>query len=127
MKGHNLGDVLQTLTLIPAAAVTGDGNGTGVDLQSYAGEICLILNSAAGTGNADNTLDIKIQESADNSSFTDVSGAAFTQVTTAASVQKLSLNKDELKRYIRAVKDVGGTSPSFICGLVGVAVAKYPA
>jgi hypothetical protein len=124
MNIYNFGQ-LEKFTLIPSAAITADGNGTGVDLLAYEGDICIIMNSAAGTGNPDNTLDVKIQHSDDNSSFSDVTSGAFTQVTTAASVQKMVLNSDSLKRYIRAVKDVGGTTPSFIAGIVGVAVKKY--
>jgi hypothetical protein len=118
----NLGDKLQVMRLIPAAAITADGNGTGVDLQEYSGEMCAILDSAAGTGDPDNTLDVKLQDSADNSSFADVSGLVFTQVTDTAGIQKLSFNKDEVRRYVRAVKDVGGTTPSFVasCSLVGL-------
>lgn len=126
---NNLGDVLQAIRLLPAAAIIADGNGTGVDLLAYSGEMCAILDSAEGTGNADNTLDVKLQDSADNSSFADVSGLAFSQVddTAGGSIQKLSFNKDELRRYVRAVADVGGTTPSFVasCSLVGV--KKYPA
>lgn len=119
----NLGDLLQTLNLIPIATVTSDGNGTGVDLQEYEGEIAVIASVSAGTG--DHTMDLKIQDSADNSTFADVTGGAFTQVTTVASQQKISLNSDELKRYIRVVKDIGGTStPTFLVGVVGAAIKK---
>lgn len=124
----NLGDQLQVGVIIPSAAIAANANGTGLDIQQYEGEVCFILNSALGTGNADNTLDIKIQDSADNSTgWADVSGAAFTQVTTAASVQKLSLVTDNVARYVRAVKTVGGTTPSFIAGCVLVGMKKNPA
>jgi hypothetical protein len=124
---NNLGDLLQVNRLVPAAAVAANGNGTGVDLQAYAKEVCAILDSAAGTGNADNTLDVKLQDSADNSSFADVSGLAFTQVSTVAGIQKLSFNKDDVRRYVRAVKTVGGTTPSFIASVTLVGILKNPA
>jgi hypothetical protein len=122
----NLGDQLQILDLVPAAAVTSDGNGTGVDLQQLSGELAIIADVSAGTGTSP-TLDLKVQESDDNSTFTDVSGGAFTQVAGSASVQKISLNKDELKRYIRIAKDVGGTTPSFSVSVKGYGLKKYPA
>jgi hypothetical protein len=124
----NLGDQAQVLDLLPVAAVTADGNGTGIDLQSLAGEICVLADVSAPVAGTTPTLDLKIQESADNSSFSDVTGGAFAQVTSAASVQKLSLNKDELKRYIRIVKDIGGTSsPQYLASAKVVGLKKYPA
>lgn len=125
---NNLADCLQVLDIIPVASVTSDGNGTGVDLVSYAGDIAIVLD-CVNTAGTTPTMDIKIQESDDNLSFSDVTSGAFTQVTdAAASVQKLSLNKDALKRYIRAVKDIGGTnSPAFLVSVKGYAFKKYPA
>lgn len=122
----NLGDQLNVLNIIPIASVTGDGNGSGVDLQGYEGEMAVILD-CVNTAGTTPTMDIKLQHSDDNSSYSDVTGGAFAQVTDAgASVQKLSLNSDELKRYIRAVKDIGGTSsPAFLVSVKGVVFKKY--
>jgi hypothetical protein len=123
----NLGDQLQLVALLPAAVVTASGNGTGKDLQQLDGEIGVILDSAGGTGNADNRLNVKLQESDDNSTFSDITGGAFTQVAVTASQQKISLNKNELKRYVRAVKTVAGTTPSFVVSVSIVGINKYPA
>lgn len=120
----NLGDRLQLLTLFASAAVTASGNGTGVDLLDYDGEMCAAINSGAGTGTSP-TLDIKLQDSADNSSFADVAGLSITQITTAASLQKISFSKDEVRRYVRAVRTVGGTTPSFPVGVSLLGVKKY--
>lgn len=114
---------VQVLDMIPAAVVTADGNGTGVDLKEYEGDVAFVMDAGAGSG--DMTLDCKIQDSADNSSFADVTGGAFTQVTTSASVQKIVLKSDEIRRYVRAVKDVGGTSPSFALSIKGLGFKKY--
>lgn len=125
---HNLGDVLQVLNLIPAAAVTADGDGTGVDLLTLSGEIAVIIDVSAPVAGTSPTLDLKLQDSADNSTYGDVTGGAFTQVTDAASVQKLSFNKDELKRYVRIVKDIGGTdSPQYLVSVKGVGVKRVMA
>ena len=59
------------------------------------------------------TLDVKIQDSSDNSTFADVSGGSFTQITTAnGGTRGLSLNTQAMSRYIRAVGtlDGGGTA-----------------
>jgi len=106
----NLGDDLQVLNLQTNASITTDGNGTGVDLNDYEGEIAIVSDVSAPVAGSSPTMDLKIQESSDNSTYTDVTGGAFTQVTSAAASEKISLNKNNLKRYIRLVKDIGGTS-----------------
>lgn len=124
--GVNFADHMQVLNLQAAASITGNGNGTGVDLKDYAGQIAVVLD-AGNTAGTTPTLDVKIQDSADNSSFADVTSGAFTQVTTVASVQKMVLNKDQLRRYIRVVKTIGGTSsPAYVLSVKGYAIKKYP-
>jgi len=107
-----------TAALLPGARRTASGNGSGVDVRDYVGAAKVVLISSAG-GGATPTLDVKIQDSDDNSTFADVSGAAFTQVTdAAASLQELHLNLDSVKRYIRAVATIAGTTPTFDGGVI---------
>lgn len=97
---------------IPAARTT-TANGTSIDVLDYMGVAKAILDSALGTGTTP-TLDVKIQDSADNSVFADVAGAVFAQVTAAANVLlAIALDMDAVRRYIRAVATIGGTTPSF--------------
>lgn len=122
MNQNNISQSLQLATLVAPAAVTATANQTGVDISTYVGELAVILTSAAGTGTTP-TLDVKLQESdAVGGTYTDISGAAFTQVTTAASVQKINVQVDGLKQFVRVVDTVSGTSPSFTRGvaLVGL-------
>ena len=123
---HNLGDLLGSLNLIPVAAVTADGNGTGVDLIEYSGEIAIVADVSAPVAGTDPTLDLIVEDSADNSSFAALSPAvAFTQVTDTASVQKISLNKDEVRRYLRIRKDIGGTdSPQYLVSVKGYGLKR---
>jgi hypothetical protein len=125
----NLGDHLQVLDLLPVAEVSSDGNGTGVDTQQLSGEIAVIVDSSAATNGTSPTLDLSLEHSDSlGSGYAAISGAAFAQITDSASVQKMSLNKDELKRYVRIVKDIGGTdSPKFLVSAKLVGVKKYPA
>lgn len=67
------------------------------------------------------TLDVKLQDSADNSTFADVTGGAFTQRTAAGSQILYSASGATLRRYVRLVYTVAGTSPSFT---VAAAVAR---
>ena len=87
---------LEKINLIaghPTAARTATGQTSGIDLRTYDGDVVFVLDSAAGGGSSP-TLDITIEDSADNSSFSALSGAAFTQVTGTASAQTLDINKD---------------------------------
>lgn len=122
----NLGDDLQLLDLIPVASVAATGNGTGVDLLGYEGEILVTLDCANVDG-TNPTMDVTLEHSdVLGSGYAAISGAAFTQVTTVASAQKMSLNKNELKRYLRAVKTLGGTmSPHFYVSVKAVGMKKY--
>ncbi len=110
----------------PTAARTATGQTSGIDLRAYDGDVLFILDSAAGGGSSP-TLDVTIEESADNSSFAAVaSGAvAFTQVTGTASAQKVALNKDDAKRYARIKYTIGGSSPTFTFSVNAVGLKKY--
>lgn len=126
MYGTNVGDTAVALALAATAARTTTGSGTAIDLQQYDGEAALVLDSAAGSGTSP-TLDVTLEHSDDNSSFSAVSGVAFTQVTGAASMQKISINRNELKRYVREKHTIGGTTPSFTFSLNVLAWPKYAA
>ena len=105
-----------------AGTYTVNADGAGVDLQDYQGVLKVILNSGAGGGTTP-TLDAKIQDSADNSAFADIPDKVFGQVTDAgASIQFLGIDTRTVKRYIRAVLTITGTSPTF--GLAVTAVGQ---
>ena len=106
--------------LLVADVRTSSANGTGVDIQDYIGKLKLVLDSEEGTGNADNTLDVKIQHSdASGSGYTDITGAAFTQVDgSTAAFESISLDTRSTKRYIRAVATIAGTSPSYATSVI---------
>lgn len=123
----NTNDVgyLPTISLIPASDVAATANGTGVDIKDYVGSLQLLLDAGAATAGTSPTLDVKIQDSDDNSSYADVTGKAFTQVTTVASRQQMVIDTNAVRRYIRAVVTVGGTnSPSFPASLQGVGIKQ---
>lgn len=109
----DISGVLTQNALHPTAARTTTTNGSAVDVRAQKGIAAVLLDSAAGTGTTP-TLDVKIQDSADGSTgWADIAGAAFTQVTNAASQQKIGVDLDSCRGYIRAVATIGGTTPSF--------------
>ena len=116
---------LDITAAVASASVTATATSSAIDLKEFDGDVLLVLNCAAGTGSSP-TLDIKVQDSDETGgTYGDLSGAAFTQVTDAASLQTLEVNKDECKRFIKLVQTVGGSSPVFVYGISLVGAKKY--
>ena len=125
---HLLNALAQAVGFVLAAAArrTSTLTGTGIDVLHYEGVALIVLNASAGTGTTP-TLDVKLQHSDDNSTFADVTGAAFTQVTDVggtAGVQVLKVNVSNLKRYLRVVGTIAGTTPSFDFGVEYVGIKR---
>lgn len=114
----------EVLDLAPNDVVAATGNETGVDLLNYEGSMICVLDAEAGGSGI--TYAVKLQDSADNSSFSDLSGAAFdTTSANAASVQKIAVDIDNCKRYVRAVITVAGGTGAGAVSVKGLAFPKY--
>lgn len=114
------------LVLAPAAQRTTTLTGTGIDVLDYEGVALAVLNASAGTGTTP-TLDVKLQHSDDDSTYADVTGGAFTQVTDVAGtagVQVMKVNVSDLKRYVRVIGTIAGTTPSFEFGVEFIGIKK---
>ena len=123
----SIGNTRRTYTVLsfaPNDVVAADSNEASVDLQDYEGDITLILDAEAGGSGV--TYAVKVQDSADDSTFADVTDAAFTTTTAnTALVESLVVNTDEIRRYARVVIDVTGSSPSGAVSVVGLGRKKY--
>ncbi len=116
---------LEISAAVASASVSATATSSAIDLKDFDGDVLLVLNCAAGTGSSP-TLDVKVQDSDETGgTYGDLSGAAFTQVTTSASLQTLEVNKDECKRFIKLVQTVGGSSPVFVYGISLIGAKKY--
>jgi hypothetical protein len=94
--------------------------GTAFNLKDYIGNVVIVLHCALGTGNADNTLNAKIQHATTSGgSYSDVSGATFAQVTNAAggSYQTISIDTRAAHGWIKFIATLAGTTPSFVFGV----------
>lgn len=122
IHAHTL-DKLQHFTLCPSATVTAISDQTGVDISDYEGDVQIILAATAAGSGA--TFDVRIEESADDSSYSAVTGGGFTQLANAYSKQVITLNTDALKKYIRmsVTSDEGTGSSVMTC--VGFGLKKY--
>lgn len=89
-------------------------NGTGIDTTAsaaFGAQAYLQVTAFTGTD-----VTVKIQDSADNISFADVTGLTFTQVTAAPFTQRLATsNTATIRRYLRAITITTGgvTSVTF--------------
>lgn len=104
---------LAITALTAAKRITADDTSAAVDLSDYTGNVLLVLNSSVMEG-ASQTSDVKLTH-CDTSGGTYVdAGIAFDQVTTAggASHQVKMVSTDGLKKFVKVVNDLGGTSPA---------------
>lgn len=83
--------------------------GAGVDVLGSA-VLMLLVTGACGAGGS---VDVKLQESADDIIYTDVSGGAFGQVTEANDNTVYELAYTGSKQYIRTVGTVAGAACEF--------------
>src|SRR6478752_7325468 len=99
------------VSFVPAALTT-TTNGTPVDLMSMVGNqgsAMMVVGAVSGT---QGTLDVKLQEcTSTNGTFTDITGATFTQVTTSGTTTSglFLANFKATKRYVRAYATFAGT------------------
>lgn len=114
---------LQHFTLLATTTITGTGNQTGVDLAGYEGDVQIILSGTAAGAGAD--LTFRIEESDDNTTFTAATGGGFTAIGNVAAKQVITLNSNDLKRYIRlsCTAETGTASSSVTC--FGYGLKKY--
>jgi hypothetical protein len=98
----------------PATVSTSDV-GASVDLIEADGR-CFAIQVIGAVSGTSPTLAGKIQESADNSTFTDIAGATFSTVSASSNLQVISFERT--KRYVRYSRAVAGTSPSFAISVV---------
>jgi hypothetical protein len=95
--------------------LTASTDGSAVDLLQADGR-CFAVQAVGAVDGTSPTLAGAIQESADGSAWTAISGATFTTVTAESNVQTITF--DRTKRYVRYVATVGGTEPSFLVAVM---------
>jgi hypothetical protein len=127
MIPNNLGDDCTLIDLKPVAAITADGLSSAQDLVAYEGEIILIVDVSAPVAGTNPTMDIALHH-ADTSggSYSAVTGGSITQVTDTAASTKISLNRQDLKRFVKLNMDIGGTmSPQYLVSAKILGMKKY--
>ena len=124
MTIQNLGSKGTAVDILATDVVASTANGSGVDLQGYEGDAAFILSAEAGSSGV--TYAVHIEDSADNSTFSDVTDGAFTTTSAhTASFQQIALNISDLKRYVRAVTTVAGGTGTGALTVLAYASKKY--
>ena len=120
---------LENLEVVSARSLAGTSathTSSATSLVDYEGDVMLVLNATAGSGTNTPTLTVRVkQNDTASGSYDFVTGAEFTPVTDTASVQKLVINSNEIKRFIKINALVSGTDPSFSYSVNLIACKKY--
>lgn len=116
MNPGNLSAPLTLTSVSDIAARTATVTATGVDIRGYKGGL-LFVQSVGTVSGTTPTLDGKLQQSSDNSTWSDISGATFTQVTATGSYTAIGIDVRQTGGYVRYVGTIAGTSPSFTMGV----------
>lgn len=111
-------DITITFTSATAFGVSGGTSGAGaagVVGTLYSNSVIEFMITAGGAAfvNGDTIVIVTAARS-----YADVSGGAFTGLTTVSKIYKLPLNFDSLPRYLRLNYDIGGTvTPAYTLGI----------
>ena len=116
-------DKIEHFTLLATTTITATGDQAGVDLAGYEGDVQIILSGTAAGADAD--LTFRIEESADDVTYTAVTGGTFTDIGNAAYKEVITLNSNDLKRYIRLSCTAKTGSPSSAVTCFGFGLKKY--
>lgn len=122
---HNVSTQVLTKNSYLLAITAASTNGSSVDTLGYEKGEAVFTATPTGAGT---TADCKLQDSPDNSVFTDVTNAAFTQQTTAIGqkIQVLDINLKARQRYIRLVfTGAGGSAAGQACGNIHLFNPRY--
>lgn len=101
---HGLGNMAAVRCIEADAYAAATQNGVGIDLLGKRG--CLFV-AGAGTLGTNATVDVYIQDSADNTTFANVTGLSITQITASDGAGQALVYNSGANRYVRAVLVVG--------------------
>jgi len=106
------GGYYQDVVMVDAGFTPGamsTANGTGIDMKGYR---TAILYANVKTGAA-KTFDMKVQTSADNSTFADLTSGAITQITANDTNAQIVVDCTQVPRYLRGVITAGSSPVAY--------------
>ena len=111
----NLGSKTTLVALRPNALGNSTATGSALDLTAYEGDMIVFLDATAGGSGI--TYAVKLTEcDTSGGSYSDVTDGGFTTSSAnTATAQKMTLNTNDLKRYVKCVVTVpGGTGTGYV-------------
>jgi len=98
---------------VAGGAKTSTVTGAAVDTDGINGSVVFIQQVDTVSGTTP-TLDGKIQDcDTSGGTYADVGGATATQVTASTNIQKIVVDRNTARRFLKYVGTIAGTSPSF--------------
>lgn len=122
---HTPSELIKKVFAFCLAITAAATNGASTDCQGFETAFAWFYSSPSGTGT---TSDCKLQESSDNSSWSDVTGATFTQATTAGGAKffTMDIKLAQRSRYLRLVHTgAGGSAAGQASGGIDLLNARY--
>ncbi len=121
MAVHNLGENVKTgIAVSPQALAAGDATGVVIDRKGFYGAVFTVLAGVDSGTPTSFTLDAKIQEcDTSGGTYTDVSGATLTTITTEDTGGEINVDLNSLQRYVKVIITsafVDGTTPAILTG-----------
>lgn len=118
-------EALSAVTVLAPTVVSTNNETTAVDLGGIDGDALIVLSAAASAGAT--AIDVKLQHGneSDGSDAVDVPGGAFTTLADAVSLQKISIPRDELGRYLRLSFTDEVSTYSAAVSVVALGSARY--
>ena len=116
---------LQHFAALAPATVTATGAGSAIDLLGYDGDLVFVMQATAAGASAGFSVRLEHSDTTTAGDFTAITGGAFTDIGNAAYLNKVTISKDDVKRYVRVnIYEETGTASSIV-SVVGVGVKKY--
>jgi len=101
--------------IAPQAAAAGTVNGVTIDRLGFESCVVHVSTGAVSGEPTAQTVDVKLQDSADGTTWADLPGAVVSQITAGDAEAEADIDLRGARRYIRAVATVaftGGTTPN---------------
>ena len=105
---NDLATAVRVASGLAPSQQTADVNGSTVDMIAADGPCFAVQHVGAVSGDA--VVEGRIEESANGSSWSAISGATFTDVTTANDLQTITFTRTA--RYVRWAADIDGDTPT---------------
>jgi hypothetical protein len=112
---------LQAFTILAPATRDAAGNTTAVDVSAVDGDLLLLLYAAASASSTALKAKVQSGNASDGSDAADVPGGAFTDLGSTAALQKLSIPRDQVGKFVRLAftDETGSYSATVSCFAVG--------